>query len=420
MVPDVIARLVSFTHCRISVSLVAAVSIAFLAGCAHTANNPVAQISEADWKYEFIHYHDSLAEPISTTAEALLAIDDRMRKDVQSRFGHLGRRQAANALASWIVDDAGLGLQYIHDANLTPTQAYQQKQANCLSYTLLFKRLAAALDIEILVNSVDTPDTWSMEDDTMFFYRHVNGVLRTPTQYQAFDFTPESYDARYPQRTVSEQEALALFFNNRALDEYRKGENSQAMHLIKLAVSLSPDNADVWANLGTILKRDGARARAKEAMEFALLLDSSHVVAASQLERLHREDGNVAAANHYAALGKKTRAGNPYYLYREAKRRVLTHEYTEAKQLVSEAINKHPYDPRFFALRGYIESKSMNFKAAQRNFRKASKLENDSQQKKRYASKAALLGQTAKALRQQAPDRSLFFENSVTPPSILQ
>lgn len=420
MVPDVVARIVTLLRSRTIVSLLALFVISLSAGCAHTQGNPVSQIPQSDWKHEFIHYHAGLEESVGETADRLLAISDEMREDVQSRFGTLSRRQAASALANWIVADSGLALQYVHDANLTPVQAYREKQANCLSYTLLLKRLAAAVDVEILVNSVDTPDTWSMEDDTMFFYRHVNGVLKTPTQYQAFDFTPESYDARYPQRTISEQEALALFLNNRALDQYRSGDNEQAIHLIKLAVSLSSDNADIWANLGTILKRDGARNKAREAMEFALLLDGSHVVAASQLERLHREDGNVVDAEHYAELGRKTRAGNPYYLFRQAKKEVLDHAYSEAKDLVSKAINKHPYDPRFFALRGYIESKQMNFRAAQRNFKKASKLELDARQQQRYASKAALLGQTAKALRNQTPDRSPFFENSVTPPSILQ
>jgi len=379
--------------------------VALFSGCSHTSSFKASTISKDDWKYKFVHYQESLSLDQIAEIRAPLQISAEMREEVQQRFSGLSKHDAAKGLADWIIDPEGLNLEFVFDANFTPTEVYQKRQANCLTYSLLLSQMAKALDIKIHVNSVDSPDTWSMESDTMFFFRHVNGLFKTATQEQAFDFTPASYDPRYPQRTISEDEALALFYNNLALDHYREGDNQQALHLIKLATSLNADNPDIWTNVGTILKQGEDREKAKQAMRFALALDKTHLVAVSQLERIYREDGDSENAQRYAALAKKTRSNNPYYLFRQSKQKFLQQEYDLAKEMVSGAIIRHRYDPRFFALLGLIETKTENFKSAQRNFKKASKLSKNEDEKDSYANKARLLGLAYKATRQNNKDR---------------
>lgn len=357
--------------------------------CTHVPSRSlVEQIPEHDWKYEFIHYNTTIPAQQRETAEKLLAISPEMRQNVQTLFGGLAKLQAAEALANWIVAPDGLGLEYVSDANLTPRQAYQQKEANCLSYTLLLTQLAAALDIHIQINSVDTPNIWDLDDNTLLFYRHVNGLYEKGNLHAIFDLTPSRYDEQYPHNTLGEQEAFALFLSNRSIDHFLVGENDRAMHLIKMATSLSPNNPDIWTNLGAILKRGGEKERAKDALHFALSLDQTHVVAVSQLERLYREDNDLENAERYAALAKKVRTSNPYYLYKQSINYYLKKNYRQAYILLGDAIRKHRHDPRFFALRGKIEYKTRNFKAAQRSFEKASKVTRDLANREKYITKA--------------------------------
>jgi len=376
-------------------------SLLLLSGCTHTAPSHSNDIPKGNWKYEFIHYHDSLPNDHPESAQQTLGISEKMLADVQTQFGHLGKEDAIYAVANWLISEEGIGLKYNVDATLKPIEAYQQRLGNCLSYSLLLTQLGKALGTTVYVNSVDIPETWSQKDDTLFFYRHVNVVYKTPSQKHVFDFTPGAYDTRYPQAALNEVEALSLFFNNRALDHYRDDNFDRAIHFIKLAISLNPDNPDIWTNAAAILKHKETRFQAEEALLFALLLDPEHVVAASQLERLYRQDGDLENAEKYLALATKARNNNPYYLFRKAKKRFLTQDYSEAEQLVKKAIKKHRYDPRFFALRGIIENKLESYRAAQRSFRKASALELNLKQKQQYDSKAMLLGEIAKSSRKR-------------------
>ena len=73
-------------------------------------------------------------------------------------FGSLIRSMVRRyTLAKWMVDPDGLAMQYDIDANFSPVQAYAQKRANCLSFTLLLRALVAELGIEIQINEVDIP-----------------------------------------------------------------------------------------------------------------------------------------------------------------------------------------------------------------------------------------------------------------------
>ena len=388
----------------------------FISACSHTIKDADQTIHESNWKHGFVNYQKSLSDEEITKTGAILEINEEMRRDVIDRFGAMSKISAARALERWLVDPDGLGLDFVFDANLTPIQAYQYQQANCLTYSLLLSQLAAALDIKIHINSVDTPDTWSMENNTMFFYRHVNGIYKTPTLIQAFDFTPDSYDPRFPQRILSDDEALALFYSNRALDHYREKEFDNALHLIKIATSLGPRNPDIWANVGAILKANGDREKAKDALQYSLDIDSHHLVSVSQLERLYREDGDSLNAERYAKQANKSRNSNPYFLFIKSKQGFLDGEYSLAKQLISKAIRRHRYDPRFFALLAMIESKSDRYKAAQRNFKQASKLEKNQQQKLSYANKAQILG---RAHRAQNRDTRPWVTTAPVSPSIL-
>jgi Flp pilus assembly protein TadD len=233
---------------------------------------------------------------------------------------------------------------------------------------------------------------------------------------QAFDFTPESYDPRFPQRIISKNEALALFYNNRALDYYRTSDVENALHLIKIATSLSPGNPDIWANVGAILKANSERERAKQALLYSLEIDPHHLVAVSQLERLYREDGDTLNADRYAQQAQETRDSNPYFLFTKSKQGFLDGDYNSAKKMIAKAINRHRYDPRFFALLGMIESKNENYKAAQRNFKKASKLEKNQQQKLSYANKAEIL---SRAHRSQKRETRPWVNTAPVSPSIL-
>ena len=159
---------------------------ALLSGCASLSS----EINSDNWSSNAPNKEELLIEvnaypasiPIDQRVDlaALKQITPQMREDVRGLFKDwtnvLGI-PAAGRIAKWMVDADGLAMQYDIDANFSPIQAYTEKRANCLSFTLLLRALVAEIGIEIQINEVDIPANWGMNyDENVVFYRHVNGI----------------------------------------------------------------------------------------------------------------------------------------------------------------------------------------------------------------------------------------------------
>ena len=268
----------------------------FFSACSHTDVVSNSE-SEQQWLNDIINYRHQLAVDHSDQIDSMMSISNEMRVEIHERFSHLPKSKAAERLAEWLIDDAGHAMQYDVNSNLTPQQSFDQKRGNCLSFTMLFAALAAELGIEINFNAVDIPNTWGLDERVgMVFYRHVNGVLVRNDRRYIFDLAMNIFDSGYPQRFISRDAALALLFNNRGIAAQADGNIVVAKHNIKLAISLSPDNPDLWANLGVILKRANRMNKAEVAFLHAFGLDQYNIPASSNLERLYKQQGQKQKA----------------------------------------------------------------------------------------------------------------------------
>ena len=319
-----------------------------------------------------------------------------MRSQVVSRFAKQPRHRAARNLARWLIDEDGHDMQYDVLANYTPLQAFENRRGNCLSFTILLRVLAKELDINIEINEVDIPNTWSMDEQLgMVYYRHINATLDTIGTRQIFDLAMERYYAGYPQKFISEEHALALLHNNRAMDLLGLNDPQRAMHNIKLAISLNRNNADIWTNFGVLMKRDGQLDRAKFGFLRALELDKYNIPGASNLERLYREQGEFAKANRLKKQAERARLTNPYHHYQLALQEYKKQRYTKAKRAANRAITIHNMDPRFYELKSLIAQKQLRYNVALKSLKKAVTLASTDEQRGKYLSKARLVSQRA-------------------------
>ena len=361
-------------------------------GCAH--NNTLTETET--WAQSVIDYRYSLPTEHPNQVDTLFSISREMRQEVTRRFSSMQKQKAASSLARWLIDDQGHNMEYDINANLTPRESFAEQRGNCLSFTLLLTALAETIDIKIELNAVDIPDTWGLDEEIgMVFYRHVNGVLRTRGKKQVFDLAMERYDAGYPQRYISRDEALGLFLNNLAIDELGANKLSRAVHPLKLAISYSPKNPDLWANLGVVMKRLAKFKQAEEAFLFAYELNKYHVPAVSNLERFYLEQGAPRKAAAYAKKAKRARKANPYYHFQIAQSEYQKEHYTKAQRRIKLAINLHSKDPRFFELKSRIEQQQHNYRSAIESLAEAHRISYSAEQKDRYFDKAKLVSQRA-------------------------
>ncbi|NNC98649.1 MAG: hypothetical protein HKN85_00545 [Gammaproteobacteria bacterium] len=366
-----------------------------LNGCAHT-NRADSRPSTSAWIQGVVDYRQHLSAAQQDEIGDILTISVEMREQMVAQFSGMPKHRIAERLARWLLDENGHGMRYDLGANLTPIEAFAQKRGNCLSFTMLMHVLARELGVNIEFNAVDIPDTWNLDEQLgMMFYRHVNGVLTTPTRRQVFDLAMQLYDNGYPQRFISPDQALALLQNNNAVEFLADAQVQQAIHPIKLAISLSPDNPDLWANLGVVMKRHGELDRAILAFKHALKLDKYSIPAASNLERIYRQQGENEQAQALAKQVERARRANPYHHYQLALEEYQLKRYKGALKATNRAIRLHNRDPRFYELKSLIAQQRHNYLSALKSLEKAYALSINAEQRSKYVSKAESVSRQA-------------------------
>jgi len=378
-----------------------------LGGCAHSGGTKTVD-SNDDWINSVVNYREALASgeisPASEgvaykndySVESMMAISDEMRDEVVTRFSLMQRTAAVKGIAKWLMDEHGHNMVYDVKANLLPIEAYKQKRGNCLSFTMLLRALASELGIEVEFNAVDIPNTWGQDEELgMVFYRHVNGIVERNSYRQIFDLAMDIYDTGYPQRFISPDQALGLLQNNRAIELLRDDDYSQALHIIKLAISTSPESADLWVNMGVVLKRQKQLDLAEKAFLHSFELDNSHATASTNLERLYRETGEPTKALAFKKRAERARRSNPYYHYQIALEEYQEEQYRDALKATNRAILLHNKDPKFYELKSLISQHQNKYSAAYKSLEKAYALASSAEQKIKYANKAAQVNQKA-------------------------
>lgn len=373
-----------------------------IAACASAPPEIPVDANGFSWVQSIIDYQYQLPADHPDQIDKVFVINDEMREEVQAQFSMLSKHGAAEAMAHWLIEDYGRNMAYDINANLAPIEAYEQRRGNCLSFTILLSTLAKELGIEIEYNEVDIPDTWDMNEGLgMVFYRHVNGVLEALGKRQIFDLAMDLYDSGYPQRYVSELQILAMLLNNRAIAFMDQEQIESAKHAIKLAVSYSPKNPDLWANLGVIEKRHGDLQHAEQAFLYAYGLSKYNVVAVSNLERFYREQGQHSRAAQFAKQAERARQSNPYVHYQKALALYQEKKYRKAMRTTKRAISLHKTDPKFFELQSLIAQQQGDYRKALLAIEQAYLASSSTRQRGKYADKAELVTRNAISAAEQ-------------------
>lgn len=161
--------------------------------------------------------------------------------------------------------------------------------------------------------------------------------------------------------------------------------------MIKLAISLSPKNEDLWVNLGAILNQNGNQAQAEQSFLYAYFLNSMSEVAASSLERFYSSNNKPEKAKLYQAATLKARESNPYYLYETAKVFYQEGNYKKAQSQIKKAIRLHEDDPKFYDLSSRIAQQLQRYDLALKDVLIAYQLSRGENEQNQFADKARLI-----------------------------
>lgn len=336
-------------------------------------------------------------EPVETGSipdPGMFELDDEMRAFVAEHVdGSRAGRERMRRLLSAMIESGLMSLDYDDAKTKTARQTFHDRVGNCMSFTALFVALAREADLEVTFQTVEVPPIWYADSDLIILNNHVNALVKQSFGSRVVvDFNVTELKGDYETHEVSDEYALALYYNNVAMDALRKGDLEKSFRLLKKSIETYPDIAGNWANLGVIYSRSNEDDYAIAAYHKALDLDKSHRPSLTNLASIYQKHGDGERAEYYARQVRRYQDQNPYYHYYHALAAYNNGDLETAEERLLRAIDLKDTEHKFYQLQGLIAERYGDRKAALESFEQALDLAVYSDARRIYDNKISLLG----------------------------
>ena len=319
-----------------------------------------------------------LIDILDIRTDGILALNDEMRDYVASKVkGDPQARSRLKKLIRGMIEDGLLTLDYDPNLTYTAIETFQNRQGNCLSFSILFAALAREANLDVTFQIVDIPPSFRADGDMILLNNHINVLVNEVRSYVNFtrdyvvDFNTAEYNGNYDTRKVTENYAIALYFSNLAVESMQVGNLENAFRYLKKGIETDPAIAGLWVNLGALYSRYEYYDMAEQAYHQALSIQPSNrsalVNLASTLNYLGREE----ESEYFSKKVAYYRDHNPYYHYIQAQTASQKDELDDALAYLAEAIKLKRDEHQFYFLRGLVHYKMKAYDLAAKDYRKA-------------------------------------------------
>jgi len=327
--------------------------------------------------------------PAIVSNDEVMALSDDMREFLRTHVSDgAGYSFKLNQLSDAIIRKGSFGLEY-DETTRTAAETFRARRGNCLSFTFMFVVMARGVGIDARFQEVDIPPEWTFAKDTSILNRHINIHAELEmSQQRVVDFNIMDFQADYDMRIISDERALAHFFNNMGAELMQHGELTAAFHAFRIAIAENDRSfSPAWANLGTLYGRKGLANHAEAAYLQALEIDRSNLIAMSNLTALYDRRGDPKQAARYRNKVNSHRKRNPYYRYQLARVAFLAKDYDLAVDHLKYAARKHRNEDRFCFMLGLVYLQMGDEKKSRQWMARAEELAETDALKSFYSSK---------------------------------
>ncbi|MEL1266361.1 tetratricopeptide repeat protein [Pseudoxanthomonas putridarboris] len=292
---------------------------------------------------------DPAASSAPPRPEQVLAIPDALRQQLRTQV--LARRvppsERLNRLVHFMFDPAGLGMTYREDATHTVAQAYETRQANCLTFTLLAVALAREAGLDAYGQQIEETLAWRQEANTIYLTNHVNAGVRAREQRLTVDVAWNTVMARDPPEPISDERLLAHYYNNRAAELMAEGRPAEGLAYAHLSLVLDPTYATSWSNAGVLYLRDGDPVHAEQSYLHALQLKPMHSGALFNLTSYYQRAGDTTRAARMQARLQVVQSRDPFHHFLLATKYERQGDHARAVDHYKRAIRLYSGEHRF-------------------------------------------------------------------------
>jgi len=284
----------------------------------------------------------------------LFELTPEMKEFVKQRTAGLKGFERVDALHKALLlpeSAGGRGITYSAYYTLTGNETFERRQANCLSFTLLYVAMARAAGLDAHVNEVDLPPSWDLRnEDSFLFLRHVNTKVKLRNEEVVIDLDMERYDKTYEQRLIADRLAYAQYYSNRGMELAAEGDIQRAFLHLRKALELNQRQSYMWSNFATLYHRQGFLAEAEAVYLHGLRIKPDDLIILSNLSGLYAAMGQRDKAAIFSQRTEKHRNNNPYFLYTKASQAWKSGDPNEARALLHKARKIANDEARFYEL----------------------------------------------------------------------
>ncbi|MFT7688531.1 MAG: Tfp pilus assembly protein PilF [Candidatus Azotimanducaceae bacterium] len=282
----------------------------------------------------------------------ILALSDDLRAFVNQHVDQKApTSKRLRALRDILFSEEHFDIQYESGTTKTAIETYQTRSGNCLSMTNLYIAMARYSGLDANYHVVDAVPQWDHSGDTLILTRHINstGKLRNGDNY-VLDFLPNLRTNRDTAESVSDEYALAIYYNNLGAEAIIAKDNDLATQYLITALKIEPNMADTWNNMGIVQSRLSRPDLSEASFKQAINIDNFSNPAISNLSHLFYNNGQQSKAEALKRRVAGYRKRNPYYRYANAKVAFQKEEYQSARSELEEAIRLKDDEVTFFEL----------------------------------------------------------------------
>lgn len=312
--------------------------------------------------------------------DSLLLLNDEMKAFLRHYVPAQGsRKQKLDALLYALVHKGILGFQYDPEATFTAIDAFENRAANCMGFSLLFVAMAREVGLRVNFNEVAVPPIWEFQGKTTFIlYKHINSIVKVRGgREKVVDINMTQYRSYYRQELLSDKQAKAQYFNNRGVSFLMKHDLASAYRYFRKGLSLDPEAGYIWSSMGTLYRRAGLLREAELAYLEGLTYRPSSLVILSNLSYLYEAMGEKTISRLYRNKVQSARAGNPYYRFALAQKAFEDGDFLDAKTEIQVALERNSKDHKFWYLAARISARLNSDDDAYQYLRKAIELVQD-------------------------------------------
>jgi len=277
-------------------------------------------------------------------------------------------------LVEFMFGEDGLGLEYDNQRTRTVTESIADRKANCLSFTLTFMELARLAGFKTRMMESEQALVWFLQDQTLFLAGHVSAQLRLGRHRFEANFDPSAPLLRRGQQTVSDDRAMAHFYNNRAAELMADGYFEAASAHFEVGLKLDPTMVSTLNNQGVLYMRLKDYATADSIYQQALKLEPSNLAVLTNMVNLRRAQNRLAEAEELGRRLQATQRKNPLHHFIIGVHAEQQGKYEQALTHFKDASRLERREPLFVLALERVHRALGNEKEADRQKRRAKRL----------------------------------------------